>query len=516
MSNQIAKSKPVLKLLDPQNWATLFTGTSGAHLTLNSPTTYTVKNAQGVEIEMTGTKLKATNFFGLHILSGGTITGFDILKKGKRIAVGSGYDLPGSSFYNAVFRYLLGGAKTALFDLFLNAGKSISGSWKSVESGLSSFRLHKSITRINVTSGVAKVSTATFAQDKAALDKIVGGFQVYGTAAQVTAKLDALEKDASHIKSVLIDSGKAKVSTSSFAAEKIVLNKIVGGFEVFGAATSVKAKLGSLLGNSKKISSVAVTKGKIAVAGSTFAKDKTILDKVIGGFSIQNSAADLKGKLAALEADAKHINSVKLTKGVLAVSIPTLGHDKAILNKFAGGFQVDATLKAIEGDVKALEWEAAHDHLESVHIVAKGTPIIHLTAVEAKSGHALLKAIHGDHIVDVRKSTGVTTNAYGNGLHVHDIKGHDAIFAGGAKEHFIFAADFGQASITGLHNHLTGKTHDTIDVQKSEFASFAALLHDAHQSGHAVVIDGKHGDKLTLENVTMAELRHAKSDFAFV
>jgi hypothetical protein len=71
-------SKPTLEMLSPQNWAALFTGTTGAHLKLASSSNYTVTNAEGVEIEIKGDNLKTTDFFGVHVLSGGTITGFDL------------------------------------------------------------------------------------------------------------------------------------------------------------------------------------------------------------------------------------------------------------------------------------------------------------------------------------------------------------------------------------------------------------------------------------------------------
>jgi hypothetical protein len=254
----------------------------------------------------------------------------------------------------------------------------------------------------------------------------------------------------------------------------------------------------------------------VRVSTAIFSTEEAALDKVIGGFSIRDTAAHLKGKLAALEADAKSIDSIALSAGEIAVSVATLKSDKAILNKFVGGFGVAATLEAVESDFSALAGEADHGHVASLHLFAKGTPTFQLTSSEAKAGAKLLKTIHGSYIVDVHVSTGTLTTAHGDHLDIHDVKGHDEIWANGSNDRFVFAYGFGEASVSGVDSHLSGKTHDIFVAPKSEFANFAALLKDAHQSGHAVVIDGKHGDKLTLDNVTLAELRHAKSDFAFV
>jgi hypothetical protein len=48
---------------------------------------------------------------------------------------------------------------------------------------------------------------------------------------------------------------------------------------------------------------------------------------------------------------------------------------------------------------------------------------------------------------------------------------------------FVFGAKFGTATLADFHSHLTGSTHDTVTLPKSEFGSFTnLLLHDATQS----------------------------------
>jgi hypothetical protein len=198
------------------------------------------------------------------------------------------------------------------------------------------------------------------------------------------------------------------------------------------------------------------------------------------------------------------------------VTAAAFARDHAILDKIIGGFTLTASVKAIESDFTALKAQADHAHLVGLTIAQKGTPTFDLSVAQAKGDGKLLKAIHGGYVVDVHSKTGVISTGHGNRLTIHDVAGHDKIWANGADERFVFASGFGEASVGGVDKHLAGKAHDTFAVEKSEFANFAALLDGAHQSGHAVVIDGKHGDRLTLDNVTMAELRHVRSDFAFV
>ena len=58
------------------------------------------------------------------------------------------------------------------------------------------------------------------------------------------------------------------------------------------------------------------------------------------------------------------------------------------------------------------------------------------------------------------------------------------------------------------------RLHDTISLPKSEFASFAAVLHDAtYANGNATITAGN--DTLTLDNLTKTQLAAAQADFTF-
>lgn len=84
----------------------------------------------------------------------------------------------------------------------------------------------------------------------------------------------------------------------------------------------------------------------------------------------------------------------------------------------------------------------------------------------------------------------------------------DTLTGGKAADTFVFAANFGQNTITNFNTH-----NDTIQLDHSEFADFQAVLAAAHQNGADTII--AHGaDQITLTGVQLASL-HAH-DFHFV
>jgi len=84
----------------------------------------------------------------------------------------------------------------------------------------------------------------------------------------------------------------------------------------------------------------------------------------------------------------------------------------------------------------------------------------------------------------------------------------DTLTGGKGGDTFVFAANFGQNTITNFNTH-----NDTIQLDRSEFADFHAVLAAAHQNGADTVI--AHGtDQITLTGVQLASL-HA-SDFHLV
>src|SRR5262249_20838034 len=106
---------------------------------------------------------------------------------------------------------------------------------------------------------------------------------------------------------------------------------------------------------------------------------------------------------------------------------------------------------------------------------------------------------------------------HGDAVTIADIAGVDTIDGGGLSDRFVFSAGFGQASILDDASHWSGAGHDTIQLAKSEFANFAAVLSDASVAQGHVTISATNGDKLMLDGfTTLAQLQAGSADFKFV
>jgi hypothetical protein len=87
-----------------------------------------------------------------------------------------------------------------------------------------------------------------------------------------------------------------------------------------------------------------------------------------------------------------------------------------------------------------------------------------------------------------------------------------SLSAGVGQENFVFALNFGQATIS----HFTPGT-DTLRIDHTVFASMDALLAATHDDSHgnAVITDAAY-DTITIENVTTAQLLAHQGEFHLV
>ena len=83
---------------------------------------------------------------------------------------------------------------------------------------------------------------------------------------------------------------------------------------------------------------------------------------------------------------------------------------------------------------------------------------------------------------------------------------------GAVSDNFVFAPNFGQATIT---NFVPGS--DTIQIDPTLFANVNALSAATHDDmhGNAVITDAAH-DTVILKQVTTAQLLAHQSDFHFI
>ena len=79
---------------------------------------------------------------------------------------------------------------------------------------------------------------------------------------------------------------------------------------------------------------------------------------------------------------------------------------------------------------------------------------------------------------------------------------------------FVFNQGHGLSVVNGFRAN--GTDHDTISLPSADFANFADVLHNMHNTaGGAIVIDPVSGDTLRIADVSKAELRANPGDFKF-
>jgi len=358
---------PSIDLLKGENWKTLFNKVDLFTITetVNSSTSYTIADpTSGLSVNFTGTgftgKTIIVDFFlPVTVLATGTITGFSVTQNGMTLATASDYSLTASTLLAAINASVAAFSAMPLFDMWFSISTTVSG-----------------------------------------------------TAAVIAASLATLEPYV-NIKAVDITGATPlSVDVADFKTYETVLNKVVGGFEVSDTVADIKAAL--------------------IAAGST------------------------------LIADAKNISALVLSNG--------------------------------------------------------GATPLQLTAAQASAASALLAKLSGKAIVEIHQTSGAwTTTGHGAGLTIHDIKGVDAITGGGASEDFVFLAGWGNATISDFDKHYTGAGHDIVTLPGSEFVKGdATLLADAKPGDGGVIVTAGQ-DKLIFTGLTIAELNAGitAGDFKF-
>ncbi|MGN8119837.1 hypothetical protein ACTJKX_36640 [Labrys sp. 22185] len=111
----------------------------------------------------------------------------------------------------------------------------------------------------------------------------------------------------------------------------------------------------------------------------------------------------------------------------------------------------------------------------------------------------------------VRLGDDIAASVTGNGNQI--LIGHDsALTALGANDTFVFAPNFGHASISGYEG--IGAGADRIVVDHTVFHDWASLLEGSRQVGDDVVITANANDTIMLKNTAVADLHQSNFQFA--
>jgi hypothetical protein len=199
------------------------------------------------------------------------------------------------------------------------------------------------ITSITATGGPVTVGNGLFVPDEAALNEIVGGFNIGGQAGVLSGNLNGLESDISHINSITGLNGTITSSVAQFLIDETALNEVVGGFAISDTAANVQADLAALTADVSHIASITATGGPVTVGNGLFVPDEAALNDIVGGFNIGGQAPVLSGNLNGLESDISHINSIAGLNGTITASVAEFLSDQPGLDKIIGGYDVDLT-----------------------------------------------------------------------------------------------------------------------------------------------------------------------------
>ena len=164
------------------------------------------------------------------------------------------------------------------------------------------------IASIAASDGPVVVSASTFLADQSTLDKIVGGFDISDSAADISSDLNWLGDP--EINSITIsDNAPVAASIAQLTSDAAAIGKLenAGGgadqLAIADTASNVLASLATLEGDVGHIASITATGGPVIVSVSTFSADQSALDKIVGGFDVSDTAANVVAKLSSLNAD---------------------------------------------------------------------------------------------------------------------------------------------------------------------------------------------------------------------
>ena len=155
-------------------------------------------------------------------------------------------------------------------------------------------------------------------------DQIPGGFAISDTAANISASLNSL--DDAKINSITISNNGAVVATvAQLTSDATAIGKLVNAnatpyqLAIADTAANVQAGLATLEADVAHITSITATGGPVVVTVSTFSADRGALDKIVGGFAIADTAANVVAGLSTLNADS-HVAAITVTSASATLS----------------------------------------------------------------------------------------------------------------------------------------------------------------------------------------------------
>ncbi len=187
-------------------------------------------------------------------------------------------------------------------------------------------------TKVTVTNGEPVYSVSYFLANQGTLDQ-TPGFDILDSAANITAHLDQLNDDPNIGEIAISDNGNVGASIQQLTTDTTAIGKLQNAnlspvlFAINDTATDIKNGLSTLVQDASKIASITVSNGPIVpVSAATFLADQSALDKIVGGFGVSDTAANVVADLDQL--NDPNISAITISdNGPISVSVAQLTTD---------------------------------------------------------------------------------------------------------------------------------------------------------------------------------------------
>ena len=186
-------------------------------------------------------------------------------------------------------------------------------------------------TTVTVTNGEPVYSVSKFLADQSTLDQTPGGFDILDSAAHITANLDQLNDP--HIDAIVIsDNGNVGASVQQLTTDETAIGKLQNAnlspalLAINDTAADIQAGLSTLVQDTGEIASITASNGPIDFSAATFLADRSALDKIVGGFDVSDTAANVMADLDQL--NDPNISAITISDNGQITRFRCAAHDR--------------------------------------------------------------------------------------------------------------------------------------------------------------------------------------------
>ena len=301
---------------------------------------------------------------------------------------------------------------------------------------------------------------------------------------------------------VTLGTAPTTVTVAGFEAQEATLNGIAGGFDISDTSANINAGFANIEGDEAHIDSIVSTTAILNFGVANFVADEPALNKVVGGFELTGTGANIEADLDAIEADIGHVTTIDVSAGTVSVSIATILADQLALDKF-NTFAVVDSAAAISNGIDTFEALAAGGAtIKSITFTDLGTPVLNLTQGEVTDEASLLAKIVGAYDLDVTGAFGEPYDAYDKQFNAtHQLVSETFFLPGPVATVGKITLPTAPSAIdlaigTYLGSAVDGfKSGDTVDFQSVTFdaADTVTFTENAAKTGGTVAIDDSPG-----------------------